>query len=289
MSPEASYTLPGGWLDRRGGCQRQGVLRPLHGVDEEWLYTLPPHVPQASVLVSLLARCVKRIGPYKVSRRMIRALPIADGDYLALRLHQLTFGDRVERVLACPSPTCGARMDVDFDLGQLPVEARPQQPRYVVRLDGPEAREVGFRLPHLGDVEEAGLTEDPERALLSRCILDIDGQASDVERVVVTLSAESLERIDAAMERASPRVEGTIEATCPECGQPFSTGFDAGASLLAELSQRRRDFDRSVHLLSLHYHWPLGEILGMPRERRRHWVRLLSAELDMAAGVTSLE
>lgn len=288
MPVDTRCTLPGGWLDASGARQHDVVLRPLRGGDEEWLYTLPPDATQASVMAALLSRCVKRIGPHRATRARLRALLAGDCDYLALRLHRLTFGDKVEMVLVCPNPTCGKKMDLDFDSSALPVEERPQLPSYTLRIEGSSVVEVSFRLPRIGDVEAVGEAEDPAHALLSRCLLSIDGLAPS-ETAISALSAEAREAIGDEMERLSPRVEDTIEATCPECKQEFSTGFDPAALLVAGLYRRRREFNQAVHLLSLHYHWPLSEILKMTRERRQHYVRLLVDELDAAAGRTQLD
>jgi hypothetical protein len=137
-------------------------------------------------------------------------------------------------------------------------------------------------------VEAAGEAADPVLALLSRCLLSIDGKPPD-EAAIAALSPEAREAISGEMERVSPRVEDTIEASCPECGQEFSTAFDSTALLVAGLYRRRREFNQAVHLLSFHYHWPLSEILRMTRERRQHYVRLLVDELDAAAGMTGLD
>ena len=282
----ALCTLPGGWLDRSGTRQHEVVLRPLRGGDEEWLYTLPPDATQASVMTALLARCVKRIGPHRASRARVRALLAGDCDYLALRLHRLTFGDKVELVLVCPNPACGAKMDLDFDASLLPVEERPQLARYTLRLEAPTVGEVSFRLPSIGDVEAAGEAEEPLLALLTRCLSSLDGKAPDAE-TVAALPSEVREAISAEMERVAPRIEDTIEASCPECGREFTAPFDAGALLVSGLYRRRREFHRAVHLLSFHYHWPLGEILGMTRARRQHYVRLLLNELDADAAASA--
>jgi len=288
MPVNALCTLPGGWLDPSGARQREVVLRPLRGGDEEWLYTLPPHATQAGVMAALLARCVKRIGPHRANRAMLRTLLAGDCDYLALRLHRLTFGDKVEMVLVCPNPACGKKMDLDFDSSALPVEERPQLPSYTLRLEEPPVGEVSFRLPRIGDMEAAGGAADPVQVLLSRCLLSVDGQAPD-EDAIAALSPEAREAISAEMERVSPHVEDTIEASCPECGQEISAAFDPTALLVAGLYRRRREFNQAVHLLSLHYHWPLSEILRMTRERRQHYVRLLVDELDAAAGLSGLD
>jgi hypothetical protein len=83
------------------------------------------------------------------------------------------------------------------------------------------------------------------------------------------------------MERLAPGVDRELQATCPECGHPFAVAFDPVPAFLAEVWRRRAEFDRDVHLLSFHYHWPLSEILGMPRPRRQAYVALLLSQLDL--------
>src|SRR5207302_1668287 len=76
---------------------------------------------------------------------------------LLLHLRRLTAGDRMPCVLACPSPDCGARLDLDLKVSDLLVppyhEAREG---YEARMgDGAGACHVRFRLPNGSDQEAA--------------------------------------------------------------------------------------------------------------------------------------
>jgi hypothetical protein len=276
MRPEADVELPGGWLDPAGAPRRDAVIRSLQGHDEEWLYGLSPRTPLVGVVTELLLRCVGQLGGSRPTPEVVRLLPVGDRDYLVLRLHQLSFGDRMEMTLTCPRPACGAEMDVDFQLGAIPVRQAPQRPSHRLEHDG---RELRFRLPRGGDLEELDVAGgDPVAVLLERCILGGPEEVEAVRRSPALRAA-----VEAEMERRSPGVERELEAACPECRQPFTVDFDPVSRFFAEVGRRRPEFDRDVHLLSYHYHWPLSEILGMARPRRQAYVALLLDQLEPAA------
>jgi hypothetical protein len=260
MAARTTVVLLGGLLDAGGVLHRDAVLRPLCGRDEDWVRQLPFATTEVHAATEILARTVRSVGEYRVTRELVRALPVADRDYLIMKLRQITFGSRVELVLDCPA--CGAPMDIDFDLDSVPVEARPQQPEYRLRTEeGPELR---FRLPRVGDVEEAG----DGNALLARCT---DGAAA---------APAIWSALDEEIERVSPKVNPDFEAACPGCGHAFTAPFDPVAVLLRDLHRREPQFDRGVHLLSFYYHWPLSEILALTPARREHYVDLLSSQMS---------
>ena len=92
---QTSIRLPGGWWDPAGRLQRDAVLTPLTGRDEEQLTQLGGREPAAQV-TQVLGRCVRRLGDLSpVPAGVIRQLLVADRDYLLLRLRQATFGDRI--------------------------------------------------------------------------------------------------------------------------------------------------------------------------------------------------
>lgn len=278
----ARFSLPAGWLDQNGAREHAVELRALCGADEEWIHALPGETTQVRIAAALLARCVRRIGARPVAPAMIRELTVSDADFLLLRLWELTFGDRVELVLRCPRTACGAKMDVDFTLQAVPVEPCPQLPSYTVRLQYGPVREVGFRLPRLGDLE--ALEGQGAEALLGRCLLSIDGRRELQPASIQHLAGELRAAIEAEIERVSAKAHGEIEAECPECGAAFTSPVEPMPWLLSEVARRRREFESGVHLLSFHYHWALSDILQMPRARRQHYVRLLLQHMDRPPG-----
>jgi hypothetical protein len=289
MPVDTPVRLPAGWLDDAGNAHRDAILRPVCGADEEWLYGLPLAAPEAGVITGLLTRCVPRIGPVEPTDETVRALPVGDREWLILRLWQLTFGNRVELVLRCPRASCDARMDVEFALDEVPAGESPQRAEYEFEREGVRVR---FRLPRGGDLEAlgragTGAASDDERAtvLLARCVLGIEGGGADGDGAadpasLLGAAGDLRAALAAQIERQSAAVEREFAARCPECERDFSGAFDPILAFLSEMLRRRAEFERDVHLLGLHYHWPLSEILAMARPRRRRYVRLLLDQLE---------
>jgi hypothetical protein len=259
--------LPGGLFDENGTCHRDARVRPLRGVDEEWLLSIRGRVAQPGIVTALLSRCVKRIGPIRPTHDHVRRLTVGDRDFLMMQIRRMTFGPRVDATLICPNPECAQKMDATFDLSQVPVEARSLQPRYAFGS-------WQFRLPQGGDQEAlSGMGDAAHRPivdrLLSRCLVGVG------EDVVHALPESTIADLESAMQRVAPWVDFEMRATCPDCRLEFTTHFDPGSFFIDELLRLRAGFDREVHLLSLHYHWPLHDILSMTRERRQRYLRCL--------------
>jgi hypothetical protein len=281
MLGTATVVLPGGLLTH-GVRHRQAVVRPLRGLDEEWLHGLPPQAPQGPVVTLLLGRRVERIGPVKASPALVRQLTPADRDALVWELRRRTFGERVDLVLDCPHHDCGATMDVDFDADALPVGSSTPPDHVVVAWKGGEVR---ARMPLVSDLDDIAEADDHSRLRLLRARCLAAGGHDDVQAF---LDTEDLwQRLEAEMERRAPQLEHEIEAVCPTCGRDFTTAFSPVQSLLAEVLRRRSELEHDIHLLSLHYHWPLHEILRLARPRRRRYVGLLLDRLDRLASAAA--
>jgi hypothetical protein len=240
---------------RPSADDRRDRTLPVHaltGADEEWLEEVEPDTPVAVVATDLLARCAR------LPREAVARLTVADRDRLARSVWWLSFGPRIEFVLTCPRADCGAPMDVDFELA---LEAPGGELRQQVHRAG----EVRFRLPRGEDLEECASAA----ALLDRCLLD---PADEATRAAV----------EAQIARLCSGLGDEMEATCPRCERAFAAPFDPLAAMLARIARRRRELDDDVHLLSLHYHWPLDTILALPRPRRRAYVELLLSHLEPA-------
>jgi hypothetical protein len=297
------FLLPGGYVDEQGRLHDEAQLSPLTGLDESVLASLGLGACAASIVTSVLARCVKRIGSCdRVDASLVRELLVADRDYLIIKLRRLTLGPRVDCVLRCPDLDCGKLMDLSLNLDELEFERSPVHQRYLnvqlspgaaelesdfeseFGLDEP-ARSIEFRFPNGGDQEfcaplfsidkNAAVTE-----LLSRCIRRIDN-CRDVDRMKLSSldHAERLE-LEETLGQLAPRVEIELDASCPECEKPLDTSFDVLTFFLEELTSGRRNLEREVHFLAWHYHWSEHEILSMTQRKRRRYVALVQQEVD---------
>ena len=270
--------LPGGYLDAGGMCHREAALCALRGCDEEALRSIPAGATEIRAVSEILSVAVRAVGPHRMTREIAGALTPADRDYLLLRLWQLSFSSRVDMVLECPDPSCGARMDLGFEIAAIAPEARPLKPSYSTSIAG---HDLVFRVPVASDFESVLLSRpsDPLTALIARCVRSIDGRVDDIEEEVSALPIDVRSALSIEIERACPRLEAEFDAGCPECGARFEALYDPAAQLVVELHRGGPRFERDVHLLSLHYHWPLGEILVMTGPARRRYVRILTREL----------
>jgi hypothetical protein len=279
--------LPGGYRDAAGVLHQEAEVAPLTGREEEFLAG-SRGVPAPELVTALLCRAVRRIGTVSpVTPPVARALLVADRLFLLLRVRAATFGERVEGTLGCPWPRCGARVDVDFSLADVPVKRCAETlPTYVAELsagaaggDADAPRTVAFRLPR-GDDQEAlagVLAQNPARALtalLERCVV---GAA---EGAVDRLSPRARGELEAAMADAAPHVDLEMDLVCPECGRAFTAPFDPADFLFGELRTSRGLLYRQVHYLAWHYHWSEGEILDLPRDKRLAYIEILADEIE---------
>ena len=257
LTETAAVELPGG-LPREGGPPVMSVeLRPLTGWEEEWL-AHHAGTPAALAVSAVLNSCV--VSPEGLAGSLLAG----DRDYLMLQLRRMTLGDHVQAVLECT--VCGAKMDIDFQARDVPVERRSQtESAYTIALSG--GRSVRFRLPNGADQESVARMDTAEavQTLLTRCVLGGG-----------PLSAEEAEAVAAAMEERAPAVELELDLTCPECGHASVVPFDTTAFFIREMTGRRHYLLREVHALALHYHWSENEIMSMAQPRRRAYLELLS-------------
>ena len=240
-------------------------LRPLSGRDEEWL-ARHRNTPNSVRVSWLLKQCLLAIDDRPVNWEMVRQMLVGDREFLLLQLRRITFGDHVQAVVNCPA--CRNKMDVDFRLDEIPVQARPQtQDNFKLDLNG---RVVVFRLPNGGDQEAVANDPDPVETLLSRCVIDDSA---------IPISSNEREAVIAEMERLAPQLDVELDLVCPECSHLFSMAFDTTAFFFEEVAVKPDELLYEVHALAFHYHWSENEILSLERRRRRTYLALLHEAL----------
>jgi hypothetical protein len=285
IANENVFLLPGGYVDESGVAHREVELREITGEIESLFGSFGPEAHTASLVTSLLARTVKRIGSiHDPGVTLARDLLVGDRDYLILKLRELTLGTKVNCVLRCPDGECGELMDLNFDTSVFEFSSAPIARRiFSTRtLDG---LDVDFRLPTGGDQEAlaALFASDPIGAadeLMARCLRRVGASVAIDRAVVAGLSERTRAELEKKMARVAPRVELELESQCPECRKSFETPFDFTTFFFDELRGKMRSLEHEVHFLAWHYHWSEKDILSMTRKKRKRYVALLQQEVD---------
>jgi hypothetical protein len=247
-------------------CQVEVRLRPPTGADDLLLLEAP--ACDTELALALLSRLAE---PVTEDAFAWDTLSVTDLEALLLRLRQHVFGDRLCADVICPGPECGARVDVEFSLNDYLDHHRPWKPRGIEF-----AGEVGwyrlrdtlvlFRPPTGADQVAVARTEQPERALIHRCVRPTD-QPSRL-----------LRRVEKALEALNPRLSRDLQGVCPECGAEVVLDFDVPQFVLGELRYHAAFIYEEVHLLASRYHWSEEAILALPRSRRRQYAEQARTE-----------
>ena len=292
---DRSGVLPGGYIDHDGQIHRDVGLKPLSGREEELLAQMSG-AQSAGQVTAVLSRCVEHIGTETpVSEQIARDLLVGDRQYLLLKLRALTFGDDVVATVNCPWPDCGRPLDLEFRLSDIPVRDTQVISLLHEVVLSPEASgedvsatnatRIRFRLPNGGDQEALSplMGENEAEALsllLRRCIHSIDDDEQRTPELINGLSPLARMEIEKAMQARAPGLELEMGTDCPECGRQFVAPFDMQEFFFGELRTSRDLLYREVHYLAYHYHWSEAEILGMRREKRRHYIEVLADEIE---------
>jgi hypothetical protein len=239
-------------------------MRPLRGHDEAF-------VEDAGGVeaIAFLDRLLIEAPGTTVGPGQAKDLAVCDCDRLFAALYRRYFGDRIEGTAACRE--CGEPFELCLSLRDL---LGSLEESAAARTVGPDEEGVytltdgrRFRLPTAGDQQSVmGLeVEAAAAALLDRCVVEGDPAADP-------------ELLQAAMGEAGAVLDCDLEAACPECGAAQTVLFDMQGYLLRALAYEKRFLYHEVHRIALAYGWGHEAILGLTREDRRAFVRLIEAD-----------
>ena len=233
-------------------------LRELRGDDEETVEDV-----DTWTAIALVDRLLVDAPGAAVRPGEARQLCAADRDRILAAIYIRELGPRIQATPTCPA--CGNTFDIEFRLDEL---MGTLEPRYedVARVgDGKFALEDGtrIRIPSGEDELVASAARDPSAALIERC----------VER-----GAMDVERLGALLEQLAPVIDLAIDVACAECQHQYQVRFDVQSFLLGRILAERALRASEIHRIARGYGWSLGEILSMPRNRRRSYVDLVERE-----------
>ncbi len=252
---QLSPGLPGG---------RWACLRSLCGHDEAFIDGTG--IIQATALLDrlLVEGPGTSVGPGKAWD-----LAVSDRDRLLATIYMQCFGDWIESTVPCGH--CNKDFDLSFSLLGL-VKSLEDRRGFTVAGPDEEGNYVladgrRFRLPTSADqLNVLGLESGRAvTTLLDRCVVEGD------------LSADP-ETLQTAMEEVGAILDVDLEASCPECGTRQEVRFDIQTYLLRALSHEKLFLTQEVHRIATAYGWGFLEILNLPREDRRTYVRLIEGD-----------
>jgi len=241
------------------------TLRRPAGEEDVLLFEAPRR--DMRLAVALLSRLASE----ESGELRCEALPVADVEVLLLELRRLMFGEWVRGEAACPSRTCGARVDVSFRVGDYLAHHAPRPVRDV-QPDGEEGwltlrnAPVRFRLPLAADCMAVNGRPDAERLMIARCVDPPE------------LPQRLLGRVARALSLLAPPLADVVQGRCPECGSDLAVYFDPQDFTLRELRGEASLVFEEVHLLASRYHWSEASIMSMPRARRAQYAELIQRE-----------
>jgi hypothetical protein len=196
-------------------------------------------------------------------------LAVCDCDRLCAAIYVQYFGERVVGTAACRD--CREPFEMTFSLSDL---LEPVATRRPSTVSGPDDQGVftladgrRFRLPTIGQqCQVIGLEPgDAVAALLKACVVEGDPMHDP-------------QALEAAMEEVGGLLDPDLDAACPQCGARQAVRFDIQSYLLRTLGHERQFLNSEVHCIATAYGWSAGEILGLTREDRRDFVRLIQAD-----------
>jgi len=202
-------------------------------------------------------------------------LSIGERDSRLLLLREEIFGSRLINTVVCPS--CRNKLEWESNTRDLFLK----QPDYNINNDEFDFSEneflVKFRLPNSEDIAgvlnySEGVQED---YLIKQCILKAErsGKAIQPDKLPPGLLDKILER----MEELDPQADISINLTCPECGNKWTSHFDISAYLWSEINYWAINLMQEVDILARAYGWTETEIINLSPVRRHIYIDLINS------------
>jgi hypothetical protein len=240
--------------------------------------------PTASELLGAWERGLEQPPHERAMTLLAAALPDAVGDEQArwsigrrdaalLGLREQLFGGRLACVTNCAG--CGEPLEMDFTTSDISLPHAVSDSVAFSFAGDDGDYEVELRLPNTLDLRALAGTPDIGR-LFRRCVTAVtrDGETRRVEDDLPPGLGEEVSR---RAESADPQARVELQLLCPACGQEWIAPFDIVSFLWGEINAWAERTLREIHLLASSYGWGEAEILALSPQRRRHYLRMVTA------------
>lgn len=218
-----------------------------------------------------------------MSWQQLSALSVGQRDAKLLSLRERIFGSVVDVFTTCPN--CQQELELSLTTTNLLISAPddiPESDSGISTVIGDMA--VRFRLPDSTDLQAVNRCEDVETArklLIDRCIVDIQGDAEQLQRAFEkdgkSYTAEFEAALAGQMSELDPQAEIRLNLKCAECDHHWQSLFDIAAFFWTELETHAKRLLNEIHILARVYHWHERDILALTPMRRRWYLEMVTA------------
>jgi hypothetical protein len=182
-----------------------------------------------------------------------------------LQIHQAAIGTPLEAVVTCPN--CGVENEFVVPVALILALPTPDPGwRAQVEIDGTPAT---TRLPTVDDLAE---TTGMSMAEAVRVLAD---RTCTPRPEPGPLGDETVRLLATDWERADPAAHITLDLACVSCDAELTVSVDPAEFVARDLDRHVSRLLGEVHTIASAYGWREGEILALPRDRRRHYLELI--------------
>jgi len=247
-----AVTLPCGYL-RDEKVHQDARIIPMTGLTRKAIAKDSVRNNPIKVTDIILSHCLKSIGPYVVTSRVLAELVIGDRDFLILEIRKISMGTTITAGVTCE--TCDAKVDIKFNIDEIEVirlvdplgessKIKVEDGELVYPLSGKGFSSV-CRFPKGKDQEliMQMAQKNPVAAsygLYVACLREWEGKKGPFEAAF--FDELSLTKIDAFEDEFMAFQPGPImkmEAPCPSCSSDIDFTF-RGSDFLFRAPKRGR-------------------------------------------------
>jgi hypothetical protein len=197
---------------------------------------------------------------------------IGQRDALLFAMRELSFGPEMHAFCVCP--LCDAPLEWSMRVADLLKNARGC-PNSELRFTA-EGYDIHFRFLNSMDLSEAislGAEKGPQLLLARSIVRAVKGHK---EIAPDTLPDAVKSVLESRLLECDPLCEIELDMECPACGNRWPVLLDILSFFWAELDAQARSLLHQIDVLARYYGWSESEILSMSRQRRQHYIDMVT-------------
>ena len=254
------------------------AFRPF-GIAENDLDVDFGQMSRPALVTDILECCANAGNGKSPERKLLWELQVGIRIECLLRIVSLSQSFETTFAALCGNDACGEPLEVELSLDDL-LSLQDARSDFVSVQCGNQP--LTLRKPTGADQREwAGRVFEGESAAIEAMVraLIVPDDASSWNGDLPGLQTESLTLVERAMRDGDSLVNFSIELVCPHCASHSEFEVDLQALAIQRLEQCQQRLLITVHQLARHYHWSESQIFAVPAWRRKHYLKMLEAEL----------